>query len=280
MDGILSLAIRFAIDYPVAAARRLETVAPEGAVFLLSQLTPEQGAGVLSRMAPAQAAEVLARSDRDQWTSLLSLLPTRASVAVLRHMDEEIRTRVLESLPAGVAGRLSRLLRFPEGAVGAVMDSSIAPVPLDMNVDDVRRRESDHRIPYLYLVDREQRLAGVVHRRDLSAGAGGAAVSSLSTTEVIRIPARVPVATIRGHESWREFEALPVVDGAGVYVGVLRHKDIRGGVETPEPPGSARPPLATLLDLGEVYWNGLSSLIEALGTGATDDLQQGEYDER
>ncbi len=280
MDGTIRLAIRFAIDHPVAAARRLETVAPEGAVFVLSQLAPDQGAAVLSQMAPAQAAEVLARMDRDQWISLVTLLPTRSSVAVLRKMDEEIRTRILASLSPGVAGRVSRLLRFPEGSVGAVMDPSIAPIPLDMNAEDVRERASDHRLPYVYLVDREQRLAGVVHRQDLSVAAPDAAVSSMATTDVVRVPAGAPAASVRGHESWREFEALPVVDGGGVYVGVLRHKDLRRGLEDRGSCVSARPPLAAFLDLGEVYWTGLSSLIDALATGANDIPDQGEFDAR
>lgn len=280
MDATLLLAIRFAIDHPLAAARRLETVESTSAVDLLSQLTPGQGAAVLCHMAPAKAAKVLASADRDQWVNLIPLFPTRSSVAVLQQMTDVERARVLESLAAGVAGRISRLLRYPEGSVGAIMDSSIAPVPLDMKVDDVCQRASDHRLPYVYLVDDEHRLGGVVHRQNLSAAAGEAPVSSLATTQVIRIPARTPVSAIRGHESWRDFEALPVVDGGEVYLGVLRHKDLRGGLETLQSSGSAQPPLATLLDLGEVYWAGMSSLIDVLAAGATEDFERGEIDER
>lgn len=280
MDGTLLLAIRFAIDHPVAAARRLETVEPNSAVDLLSRLTPGQGAALLSHMAPAKAAEVLASADRDQWNNLIPLVPIRSSVAVLQQMNSEDRARVLDSLTAGVAGRISRLLRYPEGSVGAIMDPSIAPVPLGMNVDDVCQRASDHRLPYVYLVDDEHRLAGVVHRQDLSSAAGDLPVSSLATTQVIRIPARTPVPAIRGHESWRDFEALPVVDRREVYLGVLRHKDLRGGLESLQPAETAQPPLATLLDLGEVYWRGMASLIDVLAAGATQGLERGEIHER
>ncbi len=213
MDATLLLAIRFAIDHPLAAARRLETVESTKCGHLLSQLTPGQGAAVLCHMAPAKAAKVLASVDRDQWVnpSYPCFRPDRRS-QFSRRWTEVNRARVLESLAAGVAGRISRLLRYPEGSVGAIMDPpSLRAVGYEG--EDVCERASDHRLPYVYLVDvssvwgawstakisrlQRRRGSGVIDRHH----------------QVVRVPAGAPAAAVRGHESWREFEALPVVDG-------------------------------------------------------------------
>ena len=70
-------------------------------------------------------------------------------------------------------------LRLPEGTVGASADLTVIPYGLDTTVAAVGAEGLDPRFPYLYVVDGEHRLAGVVHRRDLD-GLPGSALSGPS----------------------------------------------------------------------------------------------------
>ena len=55
------------------------------------------------------------------------------------------------------------------------------------------------------------------------------------------------------------------VDDAGVLVGVIRHKSLRrlgSGRGAPTP--GRRPPLAEFLELGELYWVTLATMVGAM----------------
>lgn len=271
MDGTLRLASRFAEARPLEAARRLETVAAADAATLLAHLVPQTAAAVLGQMLPAFAAELVAQMEPDVWVAVVPLLSTQRLVAMLRHLRAEDRSRLLGSLEDPVSTRLSRLLDYPDGTVGAAMDPSVVPMPQDMTVDEARGVTSDHRVPYLYVVDRDQKLVGVVHRRELASAASGTALSSIITTQVVRIPASATLVAITEHDLWQEFEAMPVVDAAGRYLGTIRHKDLRARRRRPQPTDGQRSALATALDLGELYWTGLSSLVDSLASTPSSD---------
>jgi hypothetical protein len=44
---------------------------------------------------------------------------------------------------------------------------------------------------------------------------------------VVRVPAFTPLAELMVHPAWRNLDAIPVVDGSGVLVGVLQHRVLR-----------------------------------------------------
>ena len=66
-----------------------------------------------------------------------------------------------------------------------------------------------------------------------------------------------------------DFDALPVVDGKGVYIGAIRHKDLRR-IDTRSPgPVAASSPFSIVLDLSELYWLGLSDVLRGLSATTT-----------
>jgi magnesium transporter len=89
------------------------------------------------------------------------------------------------------------------------------------------RRSSQHALYYVYVVDREGRLIGVVNLRQLLLTSSKQSLQTLMRRPVYSLPPGADHAGIVAHPGWRELHALPVVDGSGRFLGVLRHETVR-----------------------------------------------------
>jgi hypothetical protein len=75
------------------------------------------------------------------------------------------------------------------------------------------------------------------------------------------------MTTILAHPAWRDLDALPVVDAAGVFFGIVRHRTIRQ--LTGQVTGDAvEPMVGALVNLGELYWTGMSAFLAGVNAPA------------
>jgi magnesium transporter len=270
------LATRYATDYPEDAARRLDAVPADRTARFLADLDPEIAARVIDGMLPSTAAAALGRMAPDGQAAILGRLSAARCVSVLRSVDTVARAGMVSRLPKELSLTVERLLRAPEGSAGALAGPVTAVLAPRTTVAEARDLIADLPGSYAYVVDEDRKLIGVVHRRDLAASRDEAPVESLMSRQVVRLPATAPHWAVRGHPAWADFDALPVVDGSDTLVGVLRHRSLRRlGVERPSSIASGRPALGAFLELGELYWGGLSSLL----SGMAGRDAQGEVDD-
>jgi len=169
-----------------------------------------------------------------------------------------------------MAERLNLLLRYPEGTAGALMDPRALALPQDIPVGEalarVRHAARDV-LYYLYVVDRAQVLVGVLNLRELMLAPRKAEVASVMRPHVARLSARADRASILAHPGWREFHALPVVDDAGLFLGVIRYETVRRLEEDRGSAGQSANALTTVLTLGELCWRGMSLVLADLASG-------------
>jgi Mg/Co/Ni transporter MgtE len=126
----------------------------------------------------------------------------------------------------------------------------------------------------VYVVDREQRLLGALDIRELMLAESKATLGAVMHREVVSVSAHADLATVLSHPGWRELDALPVVDGAGVFFGIIRHRAMRqiaGRADEHE----ARPMVRTVVSLGELYWTGMSAFLA--GVSAVTPRVSGQF---
>lgn len=88
-------------------------------------------------------------------------------------------------------------------------------------LDQVRGERVDNRILYFYVVDDDERLAGVVPARGLLTAAPDAEIGSLMVDDVIAIPSRATVLVASEYFINRRLLAFPVIEDDGRLVGVV-----------------------------------------------------------
>lgn len=274
MRSELLVASRFAEDHPGEAAAVLEGASFTEAAGLLGELSVSVSAQVLARISPSLAADCLRTMPPQLVAEVLAALPLDITSRLLRRASDETREGWLAGLPTALADALRRKLRFPPGTAGALADPLVLALPADMSVTEAQkqlRRSPERAYYYIYMVDRDHRLVGVLDVRELMLASGKEPLSAVMHGDPVCVSAQSDLATIVAHQGWRELDALPVVDAAGVFIGIIRHRTMRQ-MAGAAGPMQVEPVVSTLVNLGELYWAGLAAFLAGMSV-ATPPLQ-------
>ncbi len=258
MDGRTRVALRFLEDHPDESARLLESLAPEWAAALLAHSSPGLAADLLRRMVPSFGVGCLERLPRERGAAVIEALPLAGAAGLLRRLDEGPRLALLRDLCDSTRAALGRLLAWPADSAGGRMDPRVFTLPEDIRVTEAVERlraRPEYAMYYLYVVDREQRLTGVLNYRDLLLANDDATLRSVMRSPVVHLRATASGEALLGEPAWRVYLALPVVDPDGILVGVVRYeslRDLEWGRRAAPSPGSR---------LAGAVWRGVSDLL-------------------
>ena len=174
---------------------------------LLSELDPERASDLLERLAPDDAADILAELPHDEAERLLSLMPQQDA--------QPIRD----------------LLRYGAETAGGIMTTEVLALPQDATVADAlvyMRQHSEHleMVYYLYIIDEEQHLMGVVSLRQLVTTEPEAKMRSLMNPDVIKVQVDADQEEVANRISKYDLLAVPVVDADNRLVGLITVDDV------------------------------------------------------
>jgi magnesium transporter len=272
------LALALLSAHPADAARLLEPLPADEVAAVLEEAEPRLAGAVLERMAAASAAECLTCLSPARAASQLAALRLDLAAALLRRLEPAARERVLAGAPDETADALRRLIAYPPDTAGALMDPRILVLPPDVAAGDALarlRRASRHLLDHLYVADREHALQGVVGLHELLRAPRRAPLATLMRPRVARLSAEADRTVIVAHPGWREFHALPVVDGAGRLVGVMRYETLRRLEEETAGSAPTQRALAAALALGEACVVGFSGVLADVGQAMVGPAERG-----
>jgi magnesium transporter len=256
----------FFAGHPDEAARAVESLGSRDAARVLGRVSLDAAAPALARMAPHDAARLLTELGADQSAALVGRLDLQDAAAILRTLEPTERDAILAALPEDDSAPVSLLLFYPEGTAGSYMDPRVLCVPADITVEQAQQRvrvRYQRTIYYVYVVDRDKELVGVVNLRELFVAPKSATLASITRRSVARIAASARRNAIVMHPRWRELHTLPVVDGEGRFIGAIRYRTLRR-LETESANESRRKhPLTVAAGLAEIYALGAHSMLSA-----------------
>jgi Mg/Co/Ni transporter MgtE len=243
----------------------LERIPPADLTELLQVSEPTSLVPTLTSLAPELVATLLSALPTSQATALLAQLPLEYSVLVLRQMAPAERTALLEGFDPETARPLTSRLTYAPGTVGALMDPFALTLPVDISIAEalerLRSSLSKREGPYVYLVDREHHLVGTLSFHALIAADPDAALVSVMHSQLIKVAPSTSEASLLRGSYWRELRAVPVVDAHGVLLGLVRYATVRRLQEDVMRRAPADSALRTWLNLGELYWQGLATVL-------------------
>lgn len=275
------LARAFLEEHPREAARALERMAAADRAEIV-RAAPEAAADALAAMIESAAAECLMLLSDEEAAPVLDQLEPEIAIAILRRMPPDDARRLIAALPDSKREALDRILRYPEETAGAVMDPLALALPHDITAGEARvrlRREPHGLLYYLYVVDRDGALLGVLDIPELMRARARDPITTAMNAPVEHIPAWTPSSAIRAHPGWRSFHALPVTDEAGRFVGAVRYQTLRRLEEEAGERSAAAPPGITVGALGELFHLGLAGFVEGVAGAATPHEPQSRTSE-
>ena len=269
MNLEMHLARAFLEEHPREAALALERM-PAAERAAVVRAVGRVAGGVLTEMVAPAAAECLALLDGVDAAPALDALNPDVAIALLRRMPIGTAEELVATLPERKRDPLRRVLRFPEGTAGALMDPLIVSLPDDISVAEARlrlRRETHGLLYYLYVVNRQEVLEGVLDIPELMRARAREPIRSVMHTPVAHLPAWTPAAAVVGHPAWRSYHALPVTDEAGRLAGAIRYQTLRR-LEHESDAAEGGAPGPTVGALGELFHLGLAGFVEGVAGAA------------
>src|SRR5262245_58455412 len=178
-----------------------------------------------------QADLVLRMREPERQLWLRQLAPDDAADLIQQGPAEE-REALLRVLDAPTRAEVAALLAYAEDEAGGLMSPRYVRLRPDMGVDEaiayLRRaaRERVETIYYIYVVDAEQRLVGVISFRELFAARPEIRVREVMRTEVVSVRADLDQEAVANVIAESNLMAVPVLDAAGRIQGIVTVDDI------------------------------------------------------
>lgn len=251
------IALAFVENHPDAATRvlmRLETGLIAG---FLAQLPSAAAAPVLERMTPQLARGTLERMSIEAGAALLARVSMQAAATLLRGIEGGLQRDLLQALPTRVALAVRLIVRYPQGMVGALIDPDVFTAPVDFTVGQTIKllRRSSQGVPNpLYVLDETGRLRGMIDPGALLIVEQGRRIRELLKPVPMALHARAGVNTVRHLSLWCQLDALPVVNYAGRFQGVLRRTAVQDKVLEAQAGDDRGPTEEALADLLWTVW--------------------------
>jgi magnesium transporter len=221
---------------------KLATLHPADIGYILNQMTPADRNEVLLTLDVETAADALAEAEED------------VQVDALRTMDEERAADILEEMPADeaadVLGDLDKarreellghmededredveeLLTYSDETAGGLMTTAFVSLPDHLTaaqtIDHLRNLAPDaETIYYIYVVDSDERLLGVISLRDLIVAPPETPIKKFMITRVRSVQAHANLQEVAHQFERYKLLALPVVDDDNTLVGIITVDD-------------------------------------------------------
>lgn len=215
-----------ALAAPSDAADILEQLDEADAAELLSELPPADAAEILEEIAPELAAELIEQLSLVDLAAALSEMPSEAAADILGELDDEMSEDVLAAMSDQAEDGVRDLLVYPPDSAGGLMTTEIAALPMGLTtgeaIERIRQLHEDYEdLSYVYVVDDEGRLRGVISFRDLVFRRPGAPLAD------VMVPDPVSVSVMSDREEVAELAqryhlfGIPVTDETGRLVGMV-----------------------------------------------------------
>jgi len=198
---------------------------------LLPRLDPETGADILVEMHEDDQAAVAKRVDDESLSEILDEMEPDDAADVIGDLSEERQQRVLAEMDREAADDVRALLIYPDESAGGLMTNSFLALRAEMSaqkaIDALREWGPDNETAYyLFVVDRDRHLQGIVSLRDLITAPSDKLLHDIMTTDVMSVPAGTDQEECGQLLRKHGFQALPVVDAEHRLLGVITNDDL------------------------------------------------------
>ena len=227
-DGVLGLAERVAAAEwadlvpqlePSEVAVLIQWLPDEEIALILEELPPVEAARILRSLSANEASQLLGEMDPDDAADVVEQLPAGAADAILVRMS-----------PAEAA-EIRGLSEYEPDTAGGIMTPAYVAVSKDATsaaaIAAIRRLVDEaETVNYVYVVDPERHLLGVLSLYRLLLSADDTPVEQLMAPSTVRVRASADQETAARLLTDRNLLAIPVVDDDDHLLGIITEDDV------------------------------------------------------
>lgn len=192
----------------------------------------EKKADVLMELDEEDRKKLLENMDPEQIGHFIDLLDTDDAVDLIQELDEEDREEVILNIEdMEQAGDIVDLLQYDEDTAGGLMGTELIKVNENLSMPDClkemrRQAEELDDIYYVYVVDDDRRLKGVLPLKKMITHPAVSKIKHVMQTDPVSVHADTPIADVAIDFEKYDLVAMPVVDSIGRLVGQITVDDV------------------------------------------------------
>jgi len=192
----------------------------------------EKKADVLMELDEEDRKKLLEGMDNDQIGHFIDLLDTDDAVDLIQELDEEDREEVIQNIEdVEQAGDIVDLLQYDEDTAGGLMGTEFISVNENLSMPDCLRdmrhqAEDLDDIYYVYVVDNDNRLRGVLPLKKMITHPSVSKIKHVMETDPVSVKADTPIEEVAIDFEKYDLVAMPVVDSIGRLVGQITVDDV------------------------------------------------------
>ncbi len=215
---------------------------PADLASIIDQLTPKDRAGILASLDDEAVADAMEEMEPDTQVEVLEdLLPERAAdileemspddaADLVADLSAQAREEILALMQKTEAEEVKELLSYPEESAGAIMTTEFIAIPATLTaaqaIDRLRELEPDaETIYYVYVVDDDGRLVGVLSLRDLIVAPPDTKIAQVMIKEPVAVGVLSNQDDVAAVVARYNLLAVPVVDDDGKLEGIVTVDD-------------------------------------------------------
>ncbi len=194
---------------------------------------PSRRAEIFSYFDEERQLAMLDLQDPKQVANLVDEIPADDRVDLIQELDDQRVDQILPLLPVEDRRNIQRLSSYREETAGALMTTEVAMLTENLTVreafEELSRQARDlETIYYLYVVDEDNLLRGIVSARQLVSSLGR---PDRSLGEMMETDVEVALVTEDQESVAEKVEkfnllAIPVVDSGRRMLGIITHDDV------------------------------------------------------
>ncbi len=217
--------------HPTDLARILSRM-PEDEGYDIFFLIPQaaRSAEVLSELEPELRDRILRETAVEKLRPMLEKLSPDDLTDLIGDQDPQLAARLLEGLGSESQQEVEDLLQYAPDTAGGIMTTEFFALPQDITVEQaigsIREYSDVEMIFYLYVVDEEQHLQGVISLRQLLLARPEQKLREIMKTRVVKVHTSDDQEDVAALVEQYHILAVPVVDAENVLVGVITMDDI------------------------------------------------------
>ncbi len=207
---------------------------------LLADQDLTQAASAIGDEAKAKAGEIAEELGVSYMVEVISKLDSAASAEVLRSLPQDFREKILSAIRSDKPSCLTdiqEILSYPPGTAGAMMSKEVLYIPIDSTIKQAteylrrvpKRRKG--KVSYIYVVDKERCLIGVIQIRDLIFHSPETLVKDILNSPVVQVETGMAQEDVAKLLQRHRYLGLPVVDPSQRLVGIISSDSVLEAVE-------------------------------------------------
>lgn len=188
------------------------------AAEVLEELPEPQIERILSELSSPQVQSIIQSARPDLSAYFLGLMDDGAAQQILTQLDPSERTRI------------NQFLNYPEDSVGRVMQTSVFALPINSTaaqaLDMIRTYAQEESIYYIYCVNEDNQLIGVISLRQLAIQSPDTPLERIIKRDVISVTPLTPANEVARIVAAYDYIAIPVIDENRKLVGIVTVDDV------------------------------------------------------